>query len=211
MKPDEIQPAPQEQSCWEKRVGRWRGGAEEEARQVFTALAVTMRLWLDGFSTLEHPIKEKEDQHRGRCDDVAFELEDIFHRTSDSVVPEASVVTILAQPSVGKEAHVVTSWLQPTATLPVAPADNEATDRVADSAHDAEVQEIKRVLENSESTGSDLDDAAHVARDLADKLRADGNLEAAAEMEKLALQLDAAAELKIPIKWPDQDGTLLSW
>ena len=194
-KSDGMQQAPQEQSCFTKRIGKWKGGAaEEEARQVFSALAVTMRLWLEEFSTLGYPVKEKEDRQLACCDGVALELEVVFHRTSVNVIPEENVVTSLPQL---------------TATLSVAPADSQATEGVADRAHSVDVQEFQQVLENSDSSGSDLDNAAHAAHDLSDKLRADGDLEAAAQMGNLALQLNAAADLKIPIRWPSQDETLL--
>ena len=158
-KSDGMQQASQEQSCWTKRIGKWKGGAaEEEARQVFSALAVTMRLWLEEFSTLGYPVKEKEDRQLACCDGVALELEVVFHRTSVNVIPEENVVTSLPQL---------------TATLSVAPADSQATEGVADRAHSVDVQEFQQVLENSDSSGSDLDNAAHAAHDLSDKLRAE--------------------------------------
>ena len=238
LEQDETEEAPPpEQSCWEKRIGRWRGGvAEEEAREAFIGLAGTMRLWLEGLSTLEQPVrhKEQEDQQQTNCDNVVVELEEIFH-TPLSVfhIPEWHAVTSLPQFGIDKDRHAVTgagigsdtrsilpvgtgagsdaSLPQPTATLSVAPADDEATDKAADRKHAAEMQEFQRVLENSDSTGSDLNDAAQAAHDLAYTLRADGDLEEAAEVEELALQLDDAAKLRTPIRWPDQDGTLLSW
>ena len=54
--------------------------------------------------------------------------------------------------------------------------------------------------EGSEAAGRDLQDAAHGAHELAAKLRADGQLELADEMEKLALQLDGAAEKKLSVE-----------
>ena len=56
------------------------------------------------------------------------------------------------------------------------------------------------MLENPESTGKDLQDAAHDAHELAAKLRADGHLAEADEVEKLALLLDAAAEKKLGVE-----------
>ena len=47
----------------------------------------------------------------------------------------------------------------------------------------AKLHEFQAVLENSESTGKDLQDAAHGAHELAEKLRADGHLELADEMD----------------------------
>merc|ERR1711865_985779 len=62
------------------------------------------------------------------------------------------------------------------------------------------LHEFQAVLEKSESTGKDLQDAAHGAHELAEKLRADGHVELADEMEKLALQLDGAAEKKLGVE-----------
>merc|ERR1711865_501820 len=62
------------------------------------------------------------------------------------------------------------------------------------------LHEFQAVLEKSESTGKDLQDAAHGAHELAEKLRADGHLVLADEMEKLALQLDGAAEKKLGVE-----------
>ena len=64
----------------------------------------------------------------------------------------------------------------------------------------AKLHEFQAVVENSESTGKDLQDAAHGAHELAEQLRADGHLELADEMEKLALQLDGAAEKKLSVE-----------
>merc|ERR1711865_190694 len=64
----------------------------------------------------------------------------------------------------------------------------------------AKVHEWQAALENSETSGEGLQQAAHEAHELAAQLRADGKEAEADEVEKLAKLLDGAAEAKLEVE-----------
>ena len=235
---DEVPQKAPEESCWERTVGKWKGGAaQEEVHQALTALAVTIRLWLEGCKTtqqmqsmhanpvhallVDEPLKEAP--RSASQGDVMLELQEVFHDApcrdispsgvgKDTAAAEEEFdETEEAQGDGMEEATVADGWMTESKAA--------TKDGTAEKAQAAKLHQFQVVLEKGESTSAGLHDTAQEARDISDKLRATGDLVKAKEIEKLSLQLDAAAEQKAQderaIRWPDRDAnafaTALAW
>ena len=235
-KQDEVPLKAPEKSCWERRVGKWTGGAaEEEVRHALTALAVTMRLWLEGCKTKQqmesmhaNPIHSlladkplKEEPQLTSQWDVMLELEEVFHdapcrdNSPSGVGKVTAAVGVAAAEFEATEAQGVGVEKAMEADGWVTEPKDATKDGTAGTAQAAKLHQFQVVLEKSESTSVDLHDAAQEARDISDNLRATGDLVKANEIENLSFQLDAAAEQKAQdecaVRWPDRDATALSW